>query len=49
MATASMIAIVLFIVVFSGEVMGRTVMFGTNVPLGELMPNIETFYTTIGL
>ena len=48
MATASMIAIVLFIVVFSGEVMGRTVLFGTNVPLGELMPNIETFYTALG-
>ena len=48
-ATASMIAIVLFIVVFIGEIMGRTVMFGTNVPLGHVLPNIETFYTTIGL
>lgn len=49
MATASMIAIALFIVVLVGELMGRAVMFGTLVPLGELMPNIEAFYTTIGL
>jgi len=49
MATASAIAIVLFIVVLTGELMGRTVMFGTNVPLGEILPNIEAFYTGIGL
>lgn len=48
MATASAIAIVLFIVVFVGELMGRAVLFGTNVPIGELMPNIEAFYATIG-
>jgi DMSO reductase anchor subunit len=49
MATASMIAIALFVVVLIGELMGRTVMFGTNVPLGQVLPNIEAFYTTIGL
>ncbi|HUV80006.1 MAG TPA: DmsC/YnfH family molybdoenzyme membrane anchor subunit [Candidatus Bathyarchaeia archaeon] len=48
MATASMIAIVLFIVVLIGELMGRTVMFGTNVPLGDVLPNIEAFYTALG-
>jgi DMSO reductase anchor subunit len=49
MAMASMIVIVLFIVVLIGEIMGRTVFFGTNVPLGEVLPNIEAFYSTIGL
>ncbi|MDI6811465.1 MAG: hypothetical protein QMD80_07345, partial [archaeon] len=49
MAVASAIAILLFIVVLIGELMGRTVFFGTNVPLGEVLPNIEAFYTGIGL
>jgi DMSO reductase anchor subunit len=49
MAMASMIAIVLFIVVLIGEIMGRAVLFGTNVPLGTVLPNIEAFYSTIGL
>ena len=49
MAMASMIAIVLFIVVLIGEIMGRTVLFGTNVPLGTVLPNVEAFYSTIGL
>jgi DMSO reductase anchor subunit len=49
MSTASMIAIVLFIVVLIGELMGRTVMFGTNVPLGNVLPSVEVFYTAIGL
>jgi len=48
MATASMIAIVLFIVVLIGEIMGRTVMFGTNVPLGDVLPNVGAFYTALG-
>ena len=48
MATASMIAIVLFIVVLIGELMGRTVMFGTNVPLGDVLPNVGAFYTALG-
>lgn len=49
MATASALAILLFIVVLIGEILGRTVFFGTNVPLGHVMPNIEAFYTAIGL
>jgi DMSO reductase anchor subunit len=49
MAMASMIVIVLFIVVLIGEIMGRAVFFGTNVPLGTVLPNIEAFYSTIGL
>ena len=49
MAMASMLVIVLFIVVLIGELMGRAVFFGTNVPLGTVLPNIEAFYSTIGL
>ncbi|MDI6885329.1 MAG: dimethyl sulfoxide reductase anchor subunit [archaeon] len=49
MAVASALAILLFIVVLIGEIMGRTVFFGTNVPLREVFPNIEAFYTGIGL
>jgi DMSO reductase anchor subunit len=49
MATASALAVLLFIVVLIGEILGRTVFFGTNVPLGHVMPNIEAFYTAIGL
>jgi anaerobic dimethyl sulfoxide reductase subunit C (anchor subunit) len=49
MATASALAILLFIVVLIGELLGRTVFFGTNVPLGHVMPNIEAFYTGLGL
>ena len=49
MAMASMIAIVLFVFVLIGELMGRAVMFGTNVPMGEILPNIGAFYTGTGL
>jgi DMSO reductase anchor subunit len=49
MAAAAGIAVVLFIVVLIGELMGRAVLFGTNVPVGHVLPNIETFYTSIGL
>ena len=56
MAMASMIAIVLFVFVLIGEIMGRAVMFGTNVPVGELlrdqlsnMSALEAFYTGVGL
>jgi DMSO reductase anchor subunit len=49
MAMASMIVIVLFVFVLIGEIMGRAVLFGTNVPIGEVLPNIEAFYTSIGL
>jgi len=49
MATASALAVLLFIVVLIGELMGRAVLFGTNVPLGHVMPNIEAFYTGLGL
>ncbi|MBN1761610.1 MAG: dimethyl sulfoxide reductase anchor subunit [Methanomicrobia archaeon] len=49
MAMASMITIALFVVVLIGELMGRAVMFGTNVPMGHILPNIGTFYTGLGL
>jgi DMSO reductase anchor subunit len=43
MATASALAVLLFIVVLIGEILGRTVFFGTNVPLGHVI------YTGLGL
>jgi DMSO reductase anchor subunit len=49
LATASALAFLLFIVVFIGEILGRVVLFGTNVPLGHVMPNIAAFYTGLGL
>jgi len=49
MAMAAMIVVVLFIVVLVGELMGRAVMFGTNVPMGQVLPNIGAFYTSLGL
>jgi anaerobic dimethyl sulfoxide reductase subunit C (anchor subunit) len=56
MAMASMIVIVLFVFVLIGEIMGRAVFFGTNVPVGELlrdqlasMSALQTFYTGVGL
>lgn len=49
MTTAATLAILLFVVVLIGELLGRSVLFGTNVPLGHVMPNIEAFYTGLGL
>ncbi|MBN1455559.1 MAG: dimethyl sulfoxide reductase anchor subunit [Methanomicrobia archaeon] len=49
MAMAAMIVVVLFIVVLIGELMGRYVIFGTNVPMGHVLPNIDAFYSSIGL
>ncbi len=48
LAKASALTIALFAVVLIGEILGRTVFFGANVPLGEVMPNIEAFYAAIG-
>jgi DMSO reductase anchor subunit len=48
LAKASALTIVLFAVVLIGEIIGRTVFFGANVPLGEIMPNIEAFYAATG-
>jgi DMSO reductase anchor subunit len=49
MATAAAITVVLFLFVLIGEIMGRAVLFGTNVPLGHVLPDIGGFYTTLGL
>jgi len=49
MATAAMIAVVLFVLVLVGEILGRAVLFGTNVPLGHVLPDIGGFYSTLGL
>jgi DMSO reductase anchor subunit len=49
MVAAAMIVVVLFIVVLIGELMGRAVLFGTNVPMGHVLPNIQAFYGSIGL
>ncbi len=49
MVAAAGIAVVLFIVVLIGELMGRAVLFGTNVPMGHVLPNIGAFYSSIGL
>ncbi|MGB2727809.1 MAG: DmsC/YnfH family molybdoenzyme membrane anchor subunit [Halobacteriota archaeon] len=48
MAKASALTIALFALVIIGEILGRMVFFGTNVSLGEVMPNIEAFYAAIG-
>ncbi|MGB2842658.1 MAG: DmsC/YnfH family molybdoenzyme membrane anchor subunit [Halobacteriota archaeon] len=48
MAKASALTIALFAVLIIGEILGRMVFFGTNVSLGEVMPNIEAFYAAIG-
>jgi DMSO reductase anchor subunit len=49
MATAAAIAVVLFILVLIGEILGRAVLFGTNVPLGHVLPDLGGFYSTLGL
>jgi DMSO reductase anchor subunit len=49
MATAAAITVVLFIFVLIGEILGRAVLFGTNVPLGHVLPNVGAFYTAVGL
>jgi DMSO reductase anchor subunit len=48
LAKASALTIALFAVVLIGEILGRAVFFGANVPLSEVMPNIEAFYAAIG-
>jgi DMSO reductase anchor subunit len=49
MAAASGITVLLFLVVLIGELIGRTVFFGTNVPTGEVMPPVQAFYYALGL
>jgi DMSO reductase anchor subunit len=45
---AAVLSILLFATVLIGELLGRIVLFGANVPLGEVIPGIEVFYSAIG-